>query len=120
MYRITKPKGSLSNITITNEETLSSMNMGRCNWKIRGILKESLPTAELDTRDEWNIEVTDKIAKSLLMTGYSGKKPVREKTKETAVHTDEQKEPASQAKKPSAYDFLFGYSDDFDDDEEED
>lgn len=111
MYRVFKPKGSLSNITITNENTTSSVVVGRYTQAVHKIL-DTAGVAIPDSRDEWSFDVNEETGKALAMSCFTGHRPVRAKVK------SEQKEP--EKKKLTAYNYLFGYIDELDDDEDED
>ena len=109
MYRVSKPKGGLSNITITNEETTSSVILGRFDPKHKIIFDEYdiiLP----DNREEWSFEVKDEVGKKLAMSCFTGHRPTRAKIqKSEQTVSDESK--SKPDKKFSAYDYLFGYTD---------
>ena len=109
MYKVFKPKGNLSNITVTNEETGSSVILGRFNIIHRRILDDVKLTIP-DSRDEWNFEVNEETGKALAMSCFGGYRPARIK-KDEPVKT-EQKEPEVKIKpKSNALDFLLGYTD---------
>lgn len=109
MYKVSKPKGSLANITITNEETTSSVVLGRFNIKHKSILDAAEIIAP-PSIDEWDFEVKDEVGKALAMSCFTGHRPAR-----TRIKNDEQKKDAEstqvKTKKFSAYDYLFGYTD---------
>ena len=111
MYRIFKPKGSLSNITITNEETTSSVVLGRFNIKHKSILDVAGITIP-PSIEEWSFSVEDTTGKALAMSCFTGHRPARAKTqKSEQIVPDESKSKSKSDKKFSAYDYLFGYTD---------
>lgn len=112
MYRVFKPKGSLSNITITNETTTSSVVLGRFTIVHKSIL-DAAGVSYPSSLDEWSFQLEDEVGKQLAMSCFTGHRPVRAK-----ISKSEQKEP--EKKKLTAYDYLFGYTDELDDDEDED
>lgn len=118
MYKVFKPKGRLSNITITNEKTGSSVILGRYSLVHKDILLDQVIIPEV--ADEWSFSVTDETGKLLAMTCFRGHKPVRAKIKkdEQDVTSQSEAELKSKAKAQAAknaYDFLMGYTDDLDD-----
>jgi hypothetical protein len=109
MYRVSKPKGSLSNVTITNEETTSSAVLGRFNSKHK-IIFDKYDIILPDNREEWSFEVKDEVGKELAMSCLTGHKPARAKIqKNEQIVPDESK--SKPDKKFSAYNYLFGYTD---------
>ena len=109
MYRIFKPKGSLSNITITNEETTSSVVLGRFNPKHK-IISDEYGVTLPDNRDEWDFKVKDEVGKALAMSCFTGHRPARTRIQKSEQKKDEESAQVK-TKKFSAYDYLFGYTD---------
>lgn len=110
MYRIFKPKGSLSNITITNEETTSSVVLGRFNYKHK-IIFDKYDIILPDNRDEWSFEVEDTVGKELAMSCFTGHRPARAKIQKSEQTVKDLYPNVKSTKKFSAYDYLFGYTD---------
>lgn len=84
MYILTKPRGHNSLITIDNQDTNSSVVVGRITMEILDILKteEGKDTTGDDFKltDDWSFEIKDETARKISATTMKMKKPIRTKT----------------------------------------
>lgn len=80
MYRVIKPQGYDTNVTIENTETLASVVIGRLDTKMLDIL-DSFHVEYPSAPDEWNFEVNKETASELVAFAMKIKKPIRDQRK---------------------------------------
>ena len=89
MYKLYKPKGNNSNITIENTDTKASVNIGRLSMEAIRILeadgfKFNDDTEEsLKYKDEWSFKIKDTTATTLAKLSLPMHKPVRDQRKKS-------------------------------------
>ena len=103
MYRVLKTKGYSSNVVVENTETKANIIVGRLSNEIlhklldAGIPEDTLKTAS----DEWNIPVSDELAKTLAGMAMRMKKPIRDQSKKN-------NNTAKKSTEVDAFDLIFG------------
>ena len=97
MYRLTKPKGYTAVVTITNEETRTSLDVGNVSIPMLEILDKAgvLSAEEGETRafNGWDFHIEKDVADKLFPLAMRMSKPIRDQRKikpeETKVNNDE-------------------------------
>lgn len=99
MYRLTKPKGYTAVVTITNEETRTSLDVGNVSIPMLEILDKAgiLSAEEGETRafNGWDFPIEKDVADKLFPLAMRMSKPIRDQrkvkatTEETKVNNDE-------------------------------
>lgn len=87
MYKLTKPKGYTAIVTITNEETHASLDIGAVSIPMLEILDKAgiLSPEEGETRvfNDWNFSIEKDIADKITPLAMSIKKPMRYQSKQS-------------------------------------
>ena len=79
MRKLTKTKGYMPHLVLTNTETKKAINIDTSKvCKVRDILKDKGYDVP-DVTDEWNIELTEEAAKEIAHTALNMNRPVRTK-----------------------------------------
>ena len=105
MYRVIKPAGYDTNISVENTETLASVVIGRVNLKIMEILRNvGFAEDEINTSLEWNLEIDKATARELTTTAMSMKKPIRDQRKKPT----EDKPTGKVGVEVDAFDLIYG------------
>lgn len=101
MYKVFKPKGYNTNVSVENMETSASIIIGRLSIEVLSILEKAGHKIENYT-EEINLEVNSDVAKELSSLALKMKKPVRAKV---------EKKPKEEVKADAsvdAFDLIFG------------
>ena len=92
MYKLTKPKGYTTVVTITNMEDESSINIGNVTVPMLSILDEAgiLPLEEDSPRGlkEWDFTIEKDLADKLFPLAMRMSKPVRHQKKTSSEKTE--------------------------------
>ena len=90
MYKLLKDKGTGANVIIENTSTKTSVIIGKLNTKIIEILKDA--EYKVNIIEEWNIEINNETAKSLVInTTMKIKKPIRDQRKKNIKKQENKK-----------------------------
>lgn len=82
MYRVYKPEGYSTTITITNTDTHASVDIGSATIKIMNILRSAgMAEGVIDPIIEWDFEVDKPTASELVKLTMQMKKPIRDQRK---------------------------------------
>jgi hypothetical protein len=82
MYRVFKPAGFGTTITIINIDTHASVNIGSTTIKIMNILRSTgIAEGVIDPTIEWNFGIDEPTAKELVHLALNIKKPIRDQRK---------------------------------------
>lgn len=80
MYKILKSQGNNSNVTLRNTETNAEINLGRLSMDILNKLEED-GHKDLSYKEEWDLEISEDIAKEMGRLAMKMTKPVRDQSK---------------------------------------
>lgn len=85
MYKLSKPIGAASAVSVENTDTGGVVIIGKITLPILTILadKEGLKTSDdtLSLQDQWDITITEETAKTLAKEAMKMKKPIRDQRK---------------------------------------
>lgn len=84
MYRVLKPRGNASNVTVENTDTRASVTIGRINPKIIDILQKqghAVGTDAMPLSEDWSLAVNEDTAKELASMAFKMTKPIRDQRK---------------------------------------
>lgn len=117
MYKVVKDRGGMANVTVQNMETMASVIIGKPTIEVLDILARDgySPSAEdddkvIDMYDEWNINVSDDVAKALTRTALKMKKPAR-KPAEAKSEQDAKTQESSKKQPVDVFNLIFGIKD---------
>lgn len=95
MYKVIKTKGYNGDVTVSNTDTLTTINLGKISIPILNILKEGgyykEDSDDLKPQDEWDLEVNKEAAEKLAKLAMPMKKPIRNQSKKPQQETDNKK-----------------------------
>ena len=82
MYRVIKPAGFGTNVSVENTETMASVIIGGTTRNVMDILRSAgFTEEEIDAGNEWNLEIDHDTAKALVALTMTMKKPIRDQRK---------------------------------------
>ena len=117
MYKVVKDKGGMSNVSVQNTETMASVIIGNPTRETLDILARDGYSSSADEEDkaidifdEWNITVSDDVAKALTRTALKMKKPVR-KPAEAKREQDAKTQEGSKKQPVDVFNLIFGIKD---------
>lgn len=85
MYRVIKPAGYGTNVSVENTDTMASVMIGGTTRNVMDILREVGFTEEvIDAGCEWDLEIDQDTAKKLVALAMKMKKPIRDQRKKPA------------------------------------
>ena len=80
MRKLTKTKGYMPQMVLVNTETKKTININSSKvYKVRDILLKDKGYDVPDVTDEWNIELTEEVAKEIAHTALNMNRPIRTK-----------------------------------------
>ena len=94
MYKLTKPKGHNTNVTLTNTTTKSSLIIGRITTAMLDTLTAegySFDTSKPDATkltSEWNLKISDDAGKTLASRTMKLSKPKRDQSKNASPKSE--------------------------------
>lgn len=81
MYLLIKDEGNNANITIINQETKSSVIIGKVTFELLSMLDEAgIKKGKENLRDAWRFEIPDEIGRKLASRAFILKKPIKDQT----------------------------------------
>lgn len=82
MYRVIKPTGYGTNISVENTETMASVIIGGTTRNVMDILRSAgMAEGVIDPTIEWNFGIDHDTAKALVALTMKMKKPIRDQRK---------------------------------------
>lgn len=103
MYRIIKPAGVTSNITVENTDTMASVIIGKVTRDIITTLAKGGYDTPKDIADAWNISIDTETAGTLCRMAMRMNKPKRDQSKKAKDLYPNMKD-----ENVDAFDLIFG------------
>lgn len=108
MYKLFKPKGYNTNVSVENTETSASIIIGRLSMEVLNILEKTGHKLENYT-EEINLDISETAAKELSSLALKMKRPTRKRVETKPVKHEEPKEEEIEVDATTdAFDLIFG------------